>query len=288
MNGPRSSINNLIVVSDLHAGCRYGLCTKEPVLLDGGAYYQPTKYQMMLFDCWQFFWDKWVPVVCRGEPYVIAVNGDALDGLHHDVNTLISSNIADQLNLTESLLKPYIARSKGLYYLRGTEAHGGKAGEYEELLAKRSGAIPNEAGQYSRWELWIRIGIGLVHLTHHISISGSLAYETSAIQKELEQMYTEAARWGTEPPDCIVRSHRHRSCETRVRVKKGERYGFATACTTAGWQLRTPLTYRVAGARRTLPQIGGSLIRCGDEDVYSRHCIWSVQESEVEVPGVKS
>jgi hypothetical protein len=77
------------------------------------------------------------------------------------------------------------------------------------------------------------------------------------------------------PLSVVVRSHRHRNVETRVRMKKGERYGFATACTTAAWQLKTPLCYRVAGARRALPQIGGTVVRCGDEDMFTRHCIWN-------------
>jgi hypothetical protein len=278
-------INNLVVISDTHAGCRLALCPPEGIDLDDGGKYMPSELQLKLWEYWKFFWDEWVPVVTKGEPYAIAFNGDAMDFVHHNSVTQISHNMADQVNLAEKVLSPLIPRCKGLYYhLRGTEAHSGSSGQFEELLATRLNAVPDEQGQHSRWELYIRIGKALVQLSHHIGISGSMAYETSAPQKELEQIFVEAARWGTEVPDVIVRSHRHRNIESRIRMRKDNHYGFATACTTAAWQLKTPFAYRVAGARRSLPQIGGTLVRCGDEDVYTRHCIWTVESSKVEIP----
>jgi hypothetical protein len=134
------------------------------------------------------------------------------------------------------------------------------------------GAIPDSDGRYARWELWLEVGCGLVHLSHHIGTSGSLGYETSAVHKELEQSFVEAARWGNRHPDVIVRSHRHRNVETRIQTA----HGFATACTTAGWQAKTPFVYKIAGGRQTLPQIGGTLVRSGDEDVFTRHRLWSL------------
>jgi hypothetical protein len=44
---------------------------------------------------------------------------------------------------------------------------------------------------------------------------------------------------------------------------------------TAGWQLKTPYVYRIPSGRAGEAQIGGHLIRHGDEDyVYSRFCVW--------------
>lgn len=278
-------INNLVVISDIHAGCRLAICHPSGIKLDDGGYYKPSDLQLKLWRYWEFFWDEWVPTVTKNEPYAIAFNGDAIDYIHHSSVTQISHNIGDQINLAEKILKPLIPKCNGLYYhIRGTEAHSGPSAQAEEELAHRLGAIPNEDGQYARWELYIRIGVGLVHLSHHIGTTGSMAYETSGPQKELEQMYVAAARWGLEVPDVVVRSHRHRNVETRVRIRKGERYGFATACTTAAWQLKTPFAYRVAGARRSLPQVGGTVVRCGDEDMFTRHCIWSIEPSKTEVP----
>jgi hypothetical protein len=126
--------------------------------------------------------------------------------------------------------------------------------------------------------MYARIKHALIHITHHIGTSGCLAYESTALSRELSEAYVEAGRWGLEPPDVIVRSHRHRNTEVRIQTKKG----FCTVCSTAGWQLKTPLTYRIAGARTGTPQIGGTVVRVGDRDTYTRHCIWTIgRPSEV-------
>ena len=273
-------INNIIVVSDLHCGCQLGLSSADGVSMDDGGTYLPSKLQMKVKAMWDEFWGEWVPMVCRKEPFAVVVNGDAIDGVHHGSKTQISQNLTDQRKLAEKILYPVVQACEGRYYhIRGTEAHVGKSAEEEESLAKSLGARPDDEGRYARWELWVMIGNALAHITHHIGTCGSMAYETSSPQKELEQLYVEAARWGERPPDVIVRSHRHRNVETRIQTKRG----FATACVTAGWQLKTPFVFKVAGGRVTQPQIGGSLVRYGDEDVYTRHKIWEVKRPKAEI-----
>jgi len=273
-------INNLVVISDIHAGCKLALCPKGGVQLDEGGIYMPSKPQQKLWVMWEYFWDKWVPMVTRGEPYAVVCNGDAVDGVHHNSVTQITHNLTDQGKIAYEILKPVVDKCGGRYYhIRGTEAHVGSSGMQEEALAAKLGAIPDEQGNFARWELWVEVGKGLVHLTHHIGTCGSMAYETSAVQKELEQSFVEAARWGARPPDVIVRSHRHRNVETRIRAKNG----FATACVTAGWQLRTPFVYRLAGGRTSQPQIGGTVVRYGDEDMYTRHQVWDIERQKTVV-----
>lgn len=275
----KQKINNLIVISDLHCGCQFGLC--EPsIYIDGGGTYTFSAIQADIFQCWEKFWADWVPQVTKGEPFAVVCNGDALDGIHHKATTQISHNRADQFKIAHGLLKPIVELCEGRYYhIRGTEAHVGPSGEAEEQLAQKLGAKPDKEGRFSRYELWLEVGTGLVHLSHHIGTSGSLAYETSAVQKEIEQAYVEAARWSDRPPDVVVRSHRHRNIETRFRTSNG----WATACTTAAWQAKTPYVYKIAGGRQTLPQIGGSLVRFGGEDLFTRHQVWSLARSETEV-----
>lgn len=278
-------IHNLVVISDLHCGCRLGLCPPDPVKLDDAAAYVATPLQRDVWGRWEEFWRDWVPKATRGEPFAVVVNGDALDGKHHNAVTQISQNLTDQARLAKQVLRPVVEAAGGRYYhLRGTEAHVGPSGQEEERLAEELGAVPDAEGRHARWELWIRLRNGehngLVHITHHIGTAGSLAYETTAIHKELEQAFVEAARWDNEIPDVVLRSHRHRNAETRIQTHKG----FATSCTTAGWQLKTPFVYRVIGGRQAQPQIGGTLIRCGDEDLYTRHRLWNLPRPREEVP----
>jgi hypothetical protein len=273
----------LIVVSDTHAGCRVGLHPPEPMTLDGGGTYAPSDFQQKMYGWWREFWDTWVPQVTRGEPYDLVHNGDAIDGVHHHSTTQISHNIEDQLRIAEAVLAPEVARchaTGGTYYhIRGTEAHVGQSGEYEERLARTLGAKPNAQGQYARFDLWKRVGDRcLVHLLHHIGTTGSAAHEASAVNAELAAMYVEAARWGNEPPDFIVRSHRHRSIAVDLNSAKG----YAAAIVTPAWQGKTPFTFKVPGARISEPQIGGIAIREGDEEHYYRRWVRSFERSATE------
>jgi len=272
-------IRNVIVVSDTHCGCRLGLCHPDGAALDDGGVYQPSSVQKKLWVMWDSFWGEWVPRVTHGDPYAVVHNGDAIDGRHHDSTTQISQNIEDQSELAYQILKPVVELCEGRYFhIRGTESHVGQSGVYEEQLAKRLGAIPNEFGQHARWELWKLVSDGLVHFSHHIGTTGSNAYESTAVHKELVEAFSEAGRWQQRPPDVIVRSHRHRCLETRIPNGNG----YATSFVTAGFQLKTPFAYRIAGARQAQPQIGGSLIRQGDEELHTRHKVWQLERPKAE------
>ena len=273
-------IKNIVNISDLHCGCRLGLCPPEVKMDDGGTYHH-SRLQAIVWEYWNTFWDEWVPKVTKGEDYVIVNNGDSIDGSHHGSTTQISQNIEDQVRIAEQILLPRIQhkKCKGYYHIRGTEAHVGKSGADEERLARMLGAIPNAEGQFARWELWAELGSHnkLCHFTHHIGTTSSMAYESTAVHKELVEAYNEAGRWNERPPDLISRGHRHRS----YKIELPNDNGMAIVVITPGWQLKTPFTYRLASGRSGEPQIGGFIIREGDEDsLYARSKVWGMKRSE--------
>lgn len=273
-------VRNIICVSDLHCGCQLGLCPPN-VKLDSGGKYSASDLQKKVWTMWKYFWKEWVPVATKGEPFVLVVNGDAIDGNHHGSTTQISHNDNDQVSIAEEILFPIVnnVMCEKYYHIRGTEAHTGKSGQNEEMLAKKLGAVPDSKGNHARWDLWLKMSKSLIHFTHHVGCTSSAAYESTAVYKELVEAYNEAGRFGDRPPDCICRSHRHRQMEIRVPNKNG--YGIAF--TTPGWQLKTPYTYRIGLGRSSTPQIGGYLIRCGDEDtLYTRFKIWKIEREKEE------
>lgn len=273
----KQRINNLVVVSDLHCGCRLGLHPKDETPLDDGGDYVPSRLQKTMWSWWQEFWDDWVPEATHGEPYAVLVMGDTLDGVHHRSTTQISHNLEDQGEIAFRVLEPIRDRCNGLLYMiRGTEAHVGPSGVEEERLAKRLKAIRDQDGRHARWEVWIRLGKGLIHATHHIGTTGSQAYESTAVMRELAEAYAEAGRWRNRPPDILIRGHRHRHIEVRVPTSLG--YGIAFTC--PAWQLKTPYSFRIPGARQSLPQIGGSVVIQGHRDLYTRHCVWSPKRTK--------
>lgn len=273
-------IRNVIIFSDTHVGCKLALCHPGGASLDDGGLYSPSAMQRKLWTIWEEFWDEWVPRVTQGEPFAVVHNGDAIDGVHHSSTTQWSHNLADQSEHAWKILKPVVDACEGRYYhIRGTEAHVGKSANEEERLAKRLGAIPNAEGQHARYELWLRVGGKLCHFLHHIGTTSSAQHETSAVNAELAAMYADAGRFERESPRVIVRSHRHRCSEIRLPAPGG----YAIAMVTACWQLKTPYAWKIAGARVTTPQLGGSMIRAGEEEIYSRHFVQDIGRTP-EVP----
>ena len=273
-------IRNIVVVSDLHCGCKFGLCP-DRVRLDEGGTYEASRFQRIVHDMWLRFWGEFVPEATNGEPYAVVVNGDSLDGVHHKSTTQISHNTKDQRRIAVELLTPVAEACDGRFYMvRGTEAHVGQSGEDEEEVAMSCGAVHDSDGNASRHDLWMYCGDGLVHFSHHIGTTGTMHYETTAILKELAEAYTEAGRNRTVPPDIIVRSHRHRCAEIRIPTK----IGYGISFTTPGWQLKTPFVHRIPGGRATTPQIGGSVIRqAHGGELYTRHRVWTLDRPKPEI-----
>jgi len=276
-------IRNIIVTSDTHCGCQLGLFPKSlRIPLDSGGFYTGSPLQMKVWSYWEEFWKKWVPMVTKGEPFIWVLNGDAIDGIHHNAVTQITQNMADQIVIAEKCFEPIrnLKTCKKMFLIRGTEAHVGKSGQYEEILGKNLGVEKDESEKYSRWELWLRMNNVLTHFTHHVGTTNSTAYESTAVYKELVEAYSEAGRWKDEPPDVVIRSHRHRAFKIEVPSENGQ----AIALCTAGWQLKTPFVYRQLLGRSATPQFGGCLIRMGDEDrVYARFKTFKVDRPKAVV-----
>lgn len=280
MSKRKETIAIAIVVSDTHCGCQFGLCPPE-VALDSGSVVTYSDLQEKLWAHWVYFWETFVPEVTEGRPFVVVVNGDSIEGRHHNTTTQITANLAVQRKIAAECFRSAFAFSKPkrLFFVRGTEAHVGQSAEDEEGFAERLKAVPDEFGNFARNELWLQVGRGTAHFLHHIGVAGSQAYETSALMREYAESCVESARWGYQPPDWIVRSHRHRCTEIRVPSSNGR----ATVITTPAWQLKTPFAYRVAGARQTSPQIGGIALVSGHSELYTRSYVQSLARSETEV-----
>jgi len=280
--GKEVEISSLVVVADTHCGCGLGLCPPHRIKLDQGGFYLPSRFQRKVWRWWRKFWDEWVPLATRGEPFGVVHGGDIIDYRHHGSTTQISQNIDDQSAIADEIMAPIVEQCEGRYWqIRGTEAHSGPSSEAEETLAKQLGAIPNELGQHARYELWKWVGgrAILVNVMHHIGTTGSSAYESTAVFKEMVEAFVESARWGNRAPDVVVRAHRHRFMRTEVASSRGR----AVSVVVPGWQGKTPFLHRTAGARQSQPQFGGILVRLSDEgEPYVRHQVWKLSRPKPE------
>jgi len=276
-------VKNIVVISDTHCGCQLGLCPPHRIHLDGGGFYEPSPMQKKMWAYWEDFWNNWVPDETEGEPFAVVFNGDLIDGVHHRTTTQISHNLSIQKNIALEIMQPIVKRCAGkkgvgkLFYLvRGTEAHVGQSAETEEMIAEELGAIPDAFGNYSRFELLIEFGDALIHFLHHIGTTTSSAYEGTALSKEYVESCAACAIDNVRPPNILVRSHRHRSFgidKTRGNLKN-------EVIITPGWQLKTPYTFRKAGARVSQPEMGGYLIRQGKKRIYTMPKTYVIERPE--------
>lgn len=276
-----SKIKNLIVISDLHVGCTLGLMQPE-FMLDNGNIIKHSKLQKKVWQMWLNFWYDWIPKVTNGEPYYIVNNGDVVDGVHHGSVTQVTQNMKDQVGMAIEILEPIVNNKlcKGYYHIRGTEAHVGKSGQAEEGVAKALGALENEDGNAARWDMFMKFHEYLLHFTHHVGTTSSASYESTAVYKELVEAYTESGRWLQEPPDAVIRSHRHRQFEIKVASKKGA----GISLVTPGWQLKTPFVFKLGLGRSSQPQVGGYLLRINSEgELTTRFKVWDIERPKTEV-----
>jgi hypothetical protein len=230
---------------------------------------KPSKLQLGLCDWWDEFW-RWAAKETGGR-FNVVVNGDAIDGVHHRAVTQWTHNIDVQRAAAVKLLSPIRDRAHRFFMVRGTEAHVGPSACDEEGIARELKADrPSGRGPYSHWQLFYSADSSLIHFAHHMPTSLSPFTKSSGLQREIVYGYTHSGRLRLPAPNLYVRSHKH-ECGVvgePIRDKRGET-NMAFAWSTSPWQLGTSYMqkYPRGGA---VPEIGGLLIKFGDEGCYAK------------------
>lgn len=252
----------IISISDLHVGSTVGLCTPGVIVVDGGKY-EPNMFQKTLYNYWVHFWSEYVPAMTRGaERVVLEINGDVIDGVHHEIVSLISTSLYAQeqaaCELLEGIKKLCPVKIDDIFFTVGTEVHVGKSGECEKRISKQLNAHQNEVGEHLNYQWELDVDNCVFNFAHHIGVTSSAAYESSAPMREMVAGLIESAQWGRRLPNVFVRSHRHRYIPVAIPSKDGAIQCVITPC----WQLRTPNVERIDRMRK--PHIGGVVFRVED------------------------
>lgn len=247
----------LLVISDLHVGSTVGLCPRDGLMGDDGVRIQPSRFQIGLCDAFDNLIQKTIAIK-RVSKRALIVNGDCIDGFHHNTVAVMTNNIDRQEAGAVEILSGISKYFDKIYINRGTEAHVQQSAQSEERIGRAIGAEKDEIGNHSAWQLWLDVDGVVFNVAHHISTTSSSAYESSAVMRELVAAMVEAGQWGQQVPHVMIRSHRHRYILLDIPSQRGN----IRAAVTPGFQLRTPFIERID--RMRLPHIGGLIILVED------------------------
>lgn len=227
---------NIVVVSDLHVGSAFALCP-ERFDLDSESHVR---------DFIRQSWAKFTADAIKRGPFVLVVNGDATEGIHHGGKELVLKSQVKQWRAAIEALRPLLKHAAATYITEGTECH---TLDDEADLAEELGAVRGPDG-YSHRRLKLRVN-GLTHsFTHHIGTSARPWTETTALMAALVSEQNQCRQAGESVTDILVCAHRHTGAH--VWTESG------ICATTASWQFPTRHVGKVVAHAR--PVIGGLII----------------------------
>lgn len=260
----------LALTSDQHAGSTVGLCPPDPIPLDDGGAYQPSKVQGWLWDAWVGFWRE-VERTREAESAELTWinNGDAVEGIHHG-----TPQVPSNLSLTHAAIfhecasVPLALKPERILAIRGTEAHVGPSGQTEEgiwkgVRAEGYNVLPDpERNTATWWQFRGKIGGVYFDVTHHGRMGQRAHTRDGYLRHYAHDIWTDHLMDGHQPPDVAIRSHYHMFGDSGPPMRRGTRV-VALPC----FQLATSYIYRRHAD--SLPDIGGVIlvVRNGEVDV---------------------
>jgi hypothetical protein len=207
-----------------------------------------TLAQDWLYEQWLDFW-RYVEFLAGKKHRVIAIHGgDVIEGNHHHTVQAMP-NLGDQVGMAIEIMKPVAnlcSRTGGaLYFIRGTEAHAGEAGQTEVGVAKALGAP-------CVWEAIYNIDGVMIDVAHH-GRAGRRAWTSAAASIAVEAITDAMTDIPPRPaPRYVFRWHNH------LIDDSGEKVAGTRAISMPSWQLRTAFGHRVSAGKRG--DIGGCII----------------------------
>jgi hypothetical protein len=259
----------IAVMSDLHVGSTVAVAPPKWNRGEGGTH-KPSPAQMILYREWL----KSAKVVkdCRTEGrgkkrLILVLNGEPIEGDHHDSAQLITKDTKEQINMSISLIDVWMQeaeyedkRGDRMYLVRGSGAH--EKGNYiEDIGRDLDGVVPvrkdssstTRDGKYAHEKLLRFVNGVLFDIAHHGFRRGYRAWTSSrSIRYALESMYWNCLNNDLDIPDYVIRSHLHHFTEAYFSEKKKP---LMHGCITPGWKLKDHFINRV-GSNNPLNTIG--------------------------------
>jgi len=278
------SIEKILCISDLHCGSTQSIAV-EGVELEDDRIYHASPFQLGLLKVFENQLDR-VFDRLKGEKFVLLLNGDMVDGKHHNVPT-VENLISDQVRILSAVISKITDRADGdqierTYFMQGTEAHAGLGNDTERGIAEKYGVeLKVRANVSSKtWqEMELEFSNGAVlHTTHHFNFTN--IYTGTCYEREWKELASEYQKAGLDAPDIYYRGHIHQFGNPFVLASHPlTKIG---CFSTPGWQGKSQYVMKGMG-RMKLLQLGMCLLEIEDGKVVLRDFIDTLKPHTQEV-----
>jgi hypothetical protein len=172
-----------------------------------------------------------------------------MEGDHHNTSQIISRNPKTMQRVAVDVLEPVCRWADRRFFIRGTAAHTGGAGVFEEWLADDlGGERDTDRDTASWWSLLLDVQGYQIDAAHHPPSNTSLKWARHNPAARLATgVWWEYCESGDAPPQIAVRGHQHRWSDC-------EEYG-TRGLIVAGWKLADEYVNKLSPG--SLPHIGG-------------------------------
>lgn len=194
------------IVSDIHAGSTVALMPPTFTRKTDGITVEANAIQAFYWEAWKRA-NAWLAELVGDDPFLLVLNGDLIEGVHHRSTEIISANSSDHVDLAAEILLPLAKRAAKTFLTRGTECH---TGDSERALGEILGGQLNEdtgSRVFDRLELRV-CGCNFV-ARHHVSTTSRPWLESNGLGLELASEQLNAARSGDQVPNVLAVAHRH-------------------------------------------------------------------------------
>lgn len=241
----------VVAFSDLHVGSTVALCPPNGIALEDGGRYQPNRAQQWIWDKWLEFWSI-VKRERKRRPVVAIMNGEFIDGKHHDSTQLVSASPEVMASAVFDVMVPVMTAISKLYVTRGTEAHSGHGAASDFAIARELGAVRDpDSGMCAAYHWRIDVSGVTFDAAHHVGGGSRMTTRGNGIRAEMVDMLACG-----DAPDVMIRSHIHNYADT------GRNFWPRQAFVTPAWQLKTAFAHRVTRLR--MQTVGGVFIEIED------------------------
>lgn len=248
----------LAITSDQHCGSTVALA--PPVVhLDDGGKYEASKPQQWLWQRWNDYWKRVEQVRRAKKATLVQVyNGDLTEGDHHKTTQILSGNPTAQAVVVNEVMRvPLALKPDHIVGIRGTEAHVGPSGAFEERIftGLRKDGWPvvrdENTGNSSHWHWTMEYQGVRLDIAHHGKFGSRPSTKMNTVVALAFDIFTRAAIEGRPHPHLAVRSHMHQVGDT------GDIYPTRLIQMPA-WQLATAYIHRLnPGA---IADVGGIIV----------------------------